>query len=259
MFLIDTHSHIYLDNFDNDRQIAIDRALQENVKIILLPNIDSGSIKKVLDLASKNEGICYPMLGLHPTSIKENYKEELDIIEKAISLHKIIAVGEIGLDLYWDKSFINQQIEALEKQINIANNHKLPIVLHVRDAFNHIFDVIESNKNDEKGVFHCFSGKLDDAIRAVDLGYYLGIGGPVSYKNSILPSIIKEIGINKIILETDSPYLSPMPYRGKRNEPANIKIIANTISEILGITIDEVARITTNNALKLFDIENKQA
>jgi len=258
MHFVDTHAHLYQPDFNEDIDEVIQRATWAGIEKFLLPNIDRQSVKPMLALASRFPGKCLPMMGLHPTSVKENYKNELAFVKDELinNTERFIAVGEIGIDLYWDKTFLDNQINAFEYQINLAKKFHLPIVIHARESFDEIFGVL-NDKNDDKlqGVFHSFSGTLEHAEQAMSYGFYLGIGGIVTFKNGGLDKILKNIPIERIILETDSPYLSPAPKRGKRNESANIRIIAERIAQIKGIPIQQVASVTTLNARELFRLE----
>lgn len=259
MYFIDTHTHLYLEQFDNDREDTIQRAIDDGIKKMLFPNIDSNSIDGMLKLSEEFPQNCYPMMGLHPTSVKEDYKKELDIVEKTLfsTPKKFCAVGEIGIDLYWDKTFFNEQKEVFLKQIDWALELKLPIVIHARDSFQEIFDTIKPKICPElRGVFHSFTGTLEQGQKIIDWGFKLGIGGIVTFKKAGLDNVVKKLPLEKIILETDSPFLTPAPYRGKRNESAYIKYIANKISEIFEVDLKEVARITTSNAENLFNLTN---
>ena len=258
MILADSHTHLYLEEFNNDRNLVIEKAIYEGVKYLFLPNIDSGSIDTMLKVCKDFPENCFPMIGLHPTSVKENYKSELSIMENWLEKEKFSAIGEIGIDLYWDKTFINEQIEAFEFQLYLAKEKKMPVVIHSRNSMNEIFQVLkEPGFSGIKGVFHCYSGNLIQAKKVVEMGYLLGIGGVVTYKNSILPDVIREVGINNIVLETDAPFLTPVPFRGKRNESSYINIIAEKIAEALNIEKSEVAEITTNNTLSLFGLKKQ--
>ena len=252
--IIDTHSHIYLEDFDTDLLDVITRAKNIGVEKICLPNIDSKSIKRMLDLENQFPDLCKAMIGLHPTSVKENYESELEIIEKHLSKRKFIAIGEIGIDLYWDKSFKEQQIIVFKKQIELANKYNLPIAIHTRDSFDETFEILRKFTPIPKGVFHCFSGSAEQAKKATDLGFYLGIGGVITFKNSKLSEKVKDIPLTKLLLETDAPFLTPTPYRGKRNEPSYLKYIAEKIAETKEISYQEVIEITSDNARKLFFI-----
>ena len=253
MFFTDTHTHLYLNAFDDDRANVVKKAVEQDVKYMLLPNIDSSSIDPMFELCKAFPENCFPMMGLHPTSVKENYKEELEIISGWFEKQNFIAVGEIGIDLYWDQSFQKQQEEAFRFQIDLALKNEIPIVIHSRDSFDEIFNVLEDYRGSGlKGVFHCFTGSLEQANKAIDLGFYLGIGGVLTFKNSGLDKVIAEIDLKHILLETDSPFLAPTPFRGKRNESAYINLVANRLSQIKNIDREEIAKITTQNAIDLF-------
>lgn len=252
--MIDTHSHIYLKDFAEDRQEMLDRAKQNGIEKIYLPNIDSESINDLKQLASEQTH-CLPMMGLHPGSVKENYKEELETILNEIDSNPnlYVAVGEIGIDLYWDKTFIDAQKFCFGQQIEKAKELSLPIIIHCRDAFQEVFEVLEEHA-DEKlfGIFHCFTGTEEDAKRAVALGLKLGIGGVVTFKNAGLDKVVKNLDLNDLVLETDAPYLPPVPYRGKRNEPSYLLHTAQKIADIHEISLEELQSITTQNAQKIF-------
>ena len=253
MIFTDTHTHLYLNAFDDDRANVVKKAVEQDVKYMLLPNIDSSSIDPMFELCKAFPENCFPMMGLHPTSVKENYKEELEIISGWFEKQNFIAVGEIGIDLYWDQSFQKQQEEAFRFQIDLALKNEIPIVIHSRDSFDEIFNVLEDYRGSGlKGVFHCFTGSLEQANKAIDLGFYLGIGGVLTFKNSGLDKVIAEIDLKHILLETDSPFLAPTPFRGKRNESAYINLVANRLSQIKNIDREEIAKITTQNAIDLF-------
>lgn len=252
--IIDTHSHIYLEDFDNDIEDVISRARIEGVEKICLPNIDSTSIEQMLKLEAEYPDLCKTMIGLHPTSVKENYVEELNLVEKLLTERQFIAIGEIGIDLYWDKTYKEQQIIAFKIQIELANKYNLPIAIHTRDSFDETFEILRKIKPIPKGVFHCFSGSYEQAKRATDLGFYLGIGGVITFKNAKLASTIQNIPLEKLLLETDAPFLTPSPFRGKRNEPSYLKYVVDKIAETKGITCEEVMRQTTKNAQALFGI-----
>lgn len=253
MILTDTHTHLYLNAFDDDRHSVIENAIEQDIRYMLLPNIDSGSVKPMLDACAKFPENCFPMMGLHPTSVKENYKEELKNIEEQFAKRNFIAVGEIGIDLFWDKSFQKQQEEAFRFQINLALEKNMPIVIHSRESFDEIFTVLEDYRGSGlTGVFHCFTGTLEQASLAIELGFYLGIGGVVTFKNSGLDKIVEKVDLKHLLLETDAPFLAPMPFRGKRNESAYINIIASKIANLKNTDKETVAKITTANAIKLF-------
>jgi len=255
MQLIDTHTHLYLPEFDSDRDEMVERAVSSSVVKLLMPNIDTGSVDKMNAAADRYKGICYPMTGLHPTSVKDDYNQQLDILLNPNLLTKYIAVGEIGIDLYWDKTHLSEQKEALRRQLEFAINSNLPVVIHSRDSFTEVISVIDEFKGEKlDGVFHAFSGSIADAKKVISMGFRLGIGGPLTFKNSGLDKIVIEAGIENIILETDSPYLTPVPFRGKRNESSYIRIINKRLSEIFGMDEEETAGITFANSCKLFNI-----
>ncbi len=251
---IDTHTHLYLKDFDDDRDEIIKESIFFKIEKLFLPNIDSNSIENVIKLTEKYKNICYPMVGLHPCSIKQNFESELEILKNYIGKIKPIAIGETGIDLYWEKTNLNEQIEAFKEQIKWAKDYNLPIVIHARDSYKEIFDVLDKMNDDTLfGVFHCFSSSLSDAQRIIDYGgFKLGIGGVVTFKNAGLDKTLAEIPLEEIVLETDSPYLTPAPYRGKRNKSSYISLIAKKISEIYNLKISEIEEITTKNACEIF-------
>lgn len=257
MQIIDTHSHIYVSNFKEDIGEVIQRAKEAGVIKILLPNIDVESIDEVHDLVNLYPDYCIPMMGLHPTSVKEDWENQLAIIKKQFDLHKYIAVGEIGIDLYWDKTFIKEQQQAFEEQLRWSIEYDLPVAIHTREATNEAVECIK-NIGEEKlrGVFHSFVGNETElaSILALD-NFYLGINGVVTYKNSNLREVLLNTDLSKIIVETDSPYLPPVPYRGKRNESSYTLYIVNELAKIYNLPAEEVARITTENAKSLFNIK----
>ena len=257
MNFIDTHAHLYSEKFKDDRNQVVENAINNGVTKILLPNISSVYTDSMIQLCHTYPKNCFPMMGLHPCDVnQETIKKELSHVDEMIQKEKFIAVGEIGIDLYWNKSTLDLQKEAFIYQVDLAKKHKLPIAIHVRDSFNEAIEIVESlNDENLSGVFHCFTGNVEDAKRITDLGnFYLGIGGVLTFKNSGLDNTIKEINIKHLLLETDSPYLAPTPNRGKRNESKYIINIAEKLSEIHQISMEDIANITTNNALKLFKI-----
>ncbi len=255
MLLIDTHTHLYSAEFDLDRKQVVERAIAAGVKKFFLPNIDSSSVEGMIALCNQFPENCFPMMGLHPTSVKENCEEELAGVKEWLGKHKFCAVGEIGIDLYWDKTFFTQQQLAFETQIKWANEFSLPIVIHSRNSFNEIVEVLQKNKNENPhGIFHCFSGSKEQAEKAISLGFKLGIGGVLTYKNSGLGQAIADIDMKHLVLETDSPYLTPVPHRGKRNESGYITLVAQKLAEIKNISVEEVAEITTTNAVEVFGV-----
>ena len=251
--LTDSHTHLYLKEFNNDLDAVIKNAQEKFINRFLLPNIDLSTLPVLIKTCHKYREICFPMIGLHPCSVKKNYNEELKILYTQIKNEPFIAIGEIGIDLYWDKQFATQQTDAFCRQIQIAQEYNLPIVIHCRNAFNQIYNIIKLKEYENvRGIFHCFTGDYKQAKQIIDLGYKLGVGGIVSFKNSNLDSVIKKISINDIVLETDSPYLAPEPMRGKRNEPKYLSIIAHKIANLKKVSIEEVAEVTTQNVNKMF-------
>lgn len=252
--LIDTHSHIYSEDFTQDRDEALQRAYDSGVKKIVLPNIDSGSIRHMLDLSDAYPHFCYPLMGLHPTSVDEDYEEELLAVEYWLEKRKFYGIGEIGIDLYWERKFKNEQISAFRHQLKLAKSKNLPVVIHVRNSFDETYKVVKEEQDGSlKGIFHCFTGSKKEAKKVVELGMFLGIGGVLTFKNSNLSDVLKKVDIKNLVLETDSPYLSPEPKRGKRNESAYLTYVAQKVADIYGLPLDEVAEITTANARKIFE------
>jgi TatD DNase family protein len=255
MQLIDTHTHLYLKEFDSDRDAVVSRSLGSSVIKMLMPNIDLLSVPQMLSTEQRYPGICYSMIGLHPTSVKEDYLFQLDELEKLFDKHRFIAIGEIGIDLFWDKSFINEQIIAFKRQLEFSVEKSLPVVIHSRDSFPEVFSVLDEFKGRGlKGVLHAFTGNIEDAEKAIRMGFKLGIGGIVTFKNSGLDKVVKEVGIENLILETDSPYLAPVPHRGKRNESSYICIINKKLAEIFGIREEDAASITFSSSTGLFKL-----
>jgi TatD DNase family protein len=253
--LIDTHSHIYSEDFLHDRDDVLQRAYESGVKKIVLPNIDSGSIKHMLDLADAYPHLCYPLIGLHPTSVDDDYKDELVAMEYWLDKRKFYGIGEIGIDLYWDKKFSDEQKDAFRYQIRMAKTHDLPIVIHVRNSFEETYKIVKEEQDGTlKGVFHCFSGNEVEAKKVIDLGFFIGVGGVLTFKNSSLHEVVKTLDLKNLLLETDSPYLAPHPKRGKRNESSYLVYVAQKVSEIFDIPVAQVADITTQNACRLFGI-----
>lgn len=254
--LTDTHTHLYLPAFDQNRQEVIERALQQGVERMFLPNIDSGSIVPLYELCRQYPENCFPMLGLHPCSVDENFREELRIVEESLEKYPCYAIGEIGMDLYWDKSRIKEQEEAFRIQVRWAVERNLPIVIHSRESFDEIYALLLEEKDPKlRGIFHCFTGDYDQARKAVDAGFYLGIGGVVTFKNSGLAETLSAgISPDHIVLETDSPYLAPAPNRGTRNESSYLVHVAAKLAEIYGISENEIARRTTANSRLIFGI-----
>lgn len=254
MHLIDTHSHIYLPQFDHDREEMLLRANEAGVKKIFLPNIDLDSIPLLHKLCEDHPNVCYPMMGLHPCDVKENFEEVLMHMHALFSKGDYIAVGEIGIDLYWEKTKLSFQIEAFKIQIEWAKELQLPIVIHARDSFEEIFAVMDKVNDDRlRGVFHCFTGTIDQAQKIMDYGnFMMGIGGVLTYEKSGLDKVVQQIPIEYLLLETDSPFLTPKPFRGKRNESGYVKYVAEKMAECMGLSLEEIAELTSANALRLF-------
>ncbi|MBI1344313.1 MAG: YchF/TatD family DNA exonuclease [Terrimonas sp.] len=251
--MIDTHCHIYLEDFDNDREAMVLKSVNEGVGKFLLPAIDSGTHSSELSVAAGFPGKCFAMMGLHPCSVKENYREELAIARAYFEAENIIAVGETGLDYYWDLSFKAEQEAAFDVQIGWALEKDIPVVIHSRNATDDCIRMIGARQNGRlKGVFHCFSGTAEQARQIVDMGFFLGIGGVLTFKNAGLDAAIRDIPVEHMVLETDAPYLAPVPYRGKRNESSYLPLIAAKLAEVKSISSEAVAVQTTNNAIKLF-------
>ena len=255
MNLVDTHTHLYLKEFSTDIQQVIERAENEGVNKFFLPAIDSSEAGAMFALEKKFPNKCFAMAGLHPCSVKENYKDELRIVEKLLKERNFAAIGETGLDFYWDKTFVKEQYESLNTQAKWALQYNIPLVLHTRDAMQETIDVITSYKGKGlNGIFHCFGGTHQNAQDIINQNFFLGIGGVVTYKNSGLAEVVKDIDLDYIVLETDAPYLTPVPFRGKRNESSYLKYVAQKIAEIKNISVEEVAERTTKNAEKMFRI-----
>jgi TatD DNase family protein len=253
MQLIDTHCHLYGNQFVHDIEEVIQRAEKEGVERFYLPAVDSESREALLALEARYPGVCIGMAGLHPTSVKADYETELRLVEEDLGRRPWVAVGEIGLDFYWDRTFEVQQYAVFHRQIEWALRYDIPIVIHSRNSMKESIGVVrEHQKGGVRGIFHCFSGDAEAAREIVDLGFYLGIGGVLTYKNSGLPDAIAGIGLEHLVLETDAPYLSPVPFRGKRNESSYLKYVVARLAELKGVSVEEVARITTANAQKIF-------
>ena len=252
--MIDTHTHLYSEQFDNDRAEAIQRALDKGVKKFFLPAIDSETHDKMIDLEAQYPGQVFSMMGLHPCSVQpESWEKELQIVETWINNRPFCAIGEIGIDLYWDKSTLDIQLKAFEQQIDWAIKSDLPIVIHSRESFDETFTVLEKKKHPKlRGIFHCFSGNLEQAQHAINLNFVLGIGGVVTFKNGKIDQFLNTIPLDKIVLETDSPYLAPVPFRGKRNESAYLDLVAGKLVDIYQKDFAEIDKITTENALRVF-------
>lgn len=252
MKIIDTHAHIYLEEFDKDRAEMYKRLENEGVAKVFFPAIDSGTHVQMMKTEAANKGF-RSMMGLHPCSVKENFREELSIARGWLEKRSFVAIGEIGLDFYWDLAYKEQQYEAFREQIQWALHYGLPIVIHSRESIDECIKMVSEHQNGKlKGVFHCFSGSEQQARLIMDLGFYLGIGGVVTFKNSGLDKVMQNIGLERVVLETDAPYLSPVPFRGKRNEPSYLKYVVEKLAQVKGMSQEEVAEITTGNAETLF-------
>ncbi len=255
MVITDTHTHLYSESFDEDREEMIKRAIEANVERFFIPAIDSTYAERMFDLEKKHPNHVHLMMGLHPTHVQDNYKEELQFVENQFQQRKFIAVGEIGIDLYWDKSTLKIQQEAFRFQIQLAKKYKLPIVIHCREAFDEVFEILEEEKGEGLfGIFHCFTGTLEHAKKAISYNLKLGIGGVVTFKNGKIDKFLEKIPLEHIVLETDAPYLAPTPYRGKRNESSYIVRVAEKVADVYNRPIEEIAQITTQNAEYIFGI-----
>jgi len=255
MVITDTHTHLYSEAFDEDRKEMIKRAMDKNVFRFFVPAIDSTYTNSMLQLQKEYPDNIFLMMGLHPTHVKENYKDELKHVEDMLASNKFYAIGETGIDLYWDRSTLQIQKKAFKHQIKLAKQYKLPVVIHCRDSFNEIFEVLEEEKGSNLfGIFHCFTGTIDQAKKAISYNMKLGIGGVVTFKNGKIDQFLNEIGLEHIVLETDSPYLSPAPYRGKRNESSYIINVLKKVSEIYDVSEEKIAEVTTQNSKEIFSI-----
>jgi TatD DNase family protein len=255
IILTDTHTHLYSEEFDQDRNEMMQRAIDAGVSRFFVPAIDSTCTQSMYALEEKYPENVFLMMGLHPTYVKENYLDELQHVENELAKKKFYAVGEIGIDLYWDKTYLSQQQIAFKRQIQLAKQYKLPIVIHCREAFDEIFEILEEEKSPELfGIFHCFSGTYEQALQAISYNMKLGIGGVVTFKNGKIDQFLNQIDLQHIVLETDSPYLAPIPYRGKRNESSYIVNVAAKIAQIYGLSENEISTITTENSKAIFGI-----
>ncbi len=253
--LTDTHTHLYSEAFQEDRDLMMQRAEDAGVERFFIPAIDSSYTQAMYDLEARYPDRVFLMMGLHPTSVKEDYKKELEHVVRQFEQRSFCAVGEIGIDLYWDTSTLDNQKEAFRFQIQLAKEKGLPIVIHCRDAFDEIFEVLEGERGEDLfGIFHCFTGTLEQAQRAIGLNMKLGIGGVVTFKNGKIDQFLNQIDLKHIVLETDAPYLAPVPYRGKRNESSYLRLVAEKVAALYGISTEEVARQTTVNSKEVFKI-----
>ncbi|MBL4746643.1 MAG: TatD family hydrolase [Flavobacteriaceae bacterium] len=255
MIITDTHAHLYSEQFDEDRDAMMQRALDAGVSRLFIPAIDKESYDSMIRLEKSYPNNAFLLLGLHPTYVKENFREELDFIAQKLEARSFYGIGEIGIDLYWDRTFLKQQQEAFKTQIQWAKKYKLPVIIHCRDAFDEIFEVLESEKGDDLfGIFHCFTGTLAQAKQAISYNLKLGIGGVATFKNGKIDRFLNEIALKNIVVETDAPYLAPTPYRGKRNEPSYIVKVIEKLATIYQITSQEIAAVTTQNSKDIFGI-----
>ena len=253
--LIDTHTHSYTEQFDNDRDLVIERAIASGVQKMILPNIDQNSVDSMWQLVHKYPDNCFPTIGIHPCDVQESYEQQLDFVEQELNRRKYYAIGETGIDLYWDKTTLDRQIKAFEWQIEKAKELQLPIIIHARDSFDEIFEVLDRLQDGTlKGVFHCFTGNKEQAEKIISLGLFLGIGGVLTFKSSKLSEVLERTDLSHVLLETDSPYLAPVPYRGKRNESSYVNLVAQKLAEVKRISLAELSQVTTANAEKLFSI-----
>ncbi len=252
--IVDTHTHIFVSQFDKDRDQVIQRAKDTGVEKFVLPNIDVESIDRLKQCVNEYPGDMLPLMGLHPTSVKEDYKEQLSVIQQELDVGIYYGIGEIGIDLYWDKTYLKQQQEVFQKQLQWAKERTLPVSIHIRDAFDEVFEIIEQEKSPNlTGVFHCFTGTFEQARRAIDLNFYLGMGGVVTFKNGNIDKFLHQIAPHHIVVETDAPWLAPTPYRGKRNEPAYIGMVIDKLTEIYQMKREELECILFHNSMDIFN------
>jgi TatD DNase family protein len=255
---VDTHTHLYLPEFDSDRNEVVQRAIEQGVKAMFLPNVDLETLDKMFELSDSYPENCYTMTGLHPESVHADFEEKLTELEKIIGHKKVYGIGETGLDYYWDQTYKEQQKACFDLQLKMAIKYNLPVIIHVRNSFDDVVELVELNSSPHlTGIFHCFTGGIKEAEIITGLGFYLGIGGIITFKNGGLDKVIPHVPLERIVLETDSPFLAPVPYRGKRNESSYVIKVAEKIAELKNITVEEVARVTTRNAEKLFKFELK--
>jgi len=253
--LTDTHCHLFLPEFTEDLKEVMHRAASSGINRFFLPNVDSGTTGDLLKVADRYPDRCFPMMGLHPTSVEEDYRRELSQVEDWLGRRKFYAIGEIGIDLYWDKTYLNEQVESFITQLRWADELGLPVVIHVRNSFNETVEAIQaSGVKKPRGIFHCFTGTVEEARLVISMGFYLGIGGVLTFKNGGIEPLISELGLEHIVLETDSPYLAPVPKRGQRNEPAYLRYVAIRAAQLAGLSLEETAAITTKNSQNIFGI-----
>ncbi len=257
---VDTHTHIYVKQFDEDRAEMIGRAIAAGVETFFLPNIDQDSIESMLSLEAQYPNRCHAMMGLHPCSVNENVEKELEIVKSNLDKRSFVAIGEIGIDLYWEKKFFAQQEMAFKQQIDWAKEADVPIVIHCRDATPEVLRILRECKDDKlRGIFHCFGGSVEEAKQIIELDFLLGIGGVLTFKKAGLDNTLKDISLENIVLETDSPYLAPVPHRGKRNESAYLRLVAEKLAEIKQVPLAEIAKTTSENAMRIFQMNEKKA
>lgn len=255
--MIDTHSHIYGPEFDEDREQVVRRAQEAGVEYIMLPNINLESVQPMLDMCRRYPGYCLPMIGLHPEDVRDDFQTILDAMNQELqSSHPYMAIGEVGLDFYWDSTYYDQQLDAFDQQIGWACERQLPLVVHSRAAHRELVNIMEAHRSDRlKGIFHCFGGTIDEAMELLSFeGFVLGIGGVLTYKKSTLPGVLRDIPLERIVLETDAPYLAPVPHRGKRNESAYVSDTMLRVAEVYGCSPSKVDEVTTNTAKRLFGL-----
>ena len=255
MILTDTHTHLYSKEFDTERTILIQKAIDSGITRMFMPNVDSDSIPGMFLVEKQFPENCFAMMGLHPCSVGSNYQQELQVVEYWLNKRKFVAIGEIGIDLYWDKTFIAQQQDAFRMQIQLAKKHELPYVIHARNSFDEVMEIVSEFKNDHlKAIFHCFSGTIEQAEQIVEMkNFKLGIGGVVTFKNSGLDKVVEAIDLKHLVLETDAPYLAPVPFRGRTNQPEYLLVVAQKIAEIKNISLEEVVEVTTQNSVDVFN------
>lgn len=257
---IDTHCHIFSDQFADDADEVIKRALSFNVGKILMPNINRNSVVEMNYLAEKYPKVCYPMMAIHPCDVNLNFIDDITFVDNELATGNYIAVGETGIDLYWDKTFLEQQKTSFKLHLQLGKKYKLPVIIHVRDSFDEIFEVLAQEAGDGLfGIFHCFTGTLEQAKKAIQFNFNIGVGGVCTFKKSHLNDVLAQIDLKNIVLETDAPYLAPTPHRGKRNEPSYIPIIADKLAEIHQLSLNEIEKITTQNAYRIFNLNNENS
>lgn len=255
--MIDTHAHIYAEQFNEDIEHVLERAHEHGIEKIVMPNIDHASIEGMMELEEKHSGFCYSTMGLHPCSVNKDFEKELYLVEEWLNKRSFVAIGEMGTDLYWDKTYVDQQVEAFKIQCEWAKQFELPIIIHCRESLDMTINLVEGLKSDKlSGVFHCFNGSVEQAKRIKELGFHIGLGGVSTFKNAGMDKVIPDLDLGHVVLETDAPYLAPVPYRGKRNEPAYVKEIGQKVADYREMSLDQLDEVTTNNALKLFGLND---